>query len=86
MTGQHVIYDEAARFSLAADESAAADRQLEADFARVTLIRASRSQGTPWARIGATQGKPPKVAKRDAKRLTAATRRAWYLQHNQEDT
>lgn len=84
MTGQHATSGETPSLPLAAGESTAADRQLEADFARVTLIRASRSQGTPWARIGATQGKPPKVAKRDAKRLTARTRRAWYLQHNAE--
>ena len=85
MTGRHLIYDEAANFSLAAGDSTAADPQLEADFARVTLIRASRTQGTPWARIGAEFGMTAKIATREAKRLTAATRRAWYLHHNQEN-
>ena len=71
--------------SLAAAESTAADRQLEADFARITLIRASRAQGTPWARIGAELGMTGPQAKQHHKHLTARTRRAWYLHHNQED-
>ncbi len=84
MTGEHVIYDEAARFSLGAGDSTHADPQLEHDFAAVALTRRSRNLGATWTVIGRAEGKPPKIAKRDAKRLAARTRRAWYLHHNQD--
>ena len=69
---------------LAAEDGTAADRRLKADLARITLIRASRSQGTPWARIGATLGMTGPEAKRHHRLLTTRTRRAWYLHHNQD--
>ncbi len=84
MTGEHVLYDEAARFSLGAEDSTPADAQLEADFARLTLIRTALAQGSPWARIGATLGMTGPQAKQHHKRLAARTRRAWYLHHNQD--
>ena len=85
MTGEYVIYDEAAAFSLAADNSTPPDAQLEADMARLTLIRQARNRGATWQHIGATLGMTGPAAKQHAKHLHATTRRAWYLHHNQED-
>lgn len=84
MTGRHVIYDEAAAFSLGAGDSTAADGQLAGDFLALTLTRARWFRGPAWASLGAREGVTGKVAKRDAKRLAARTRRAWYLHRNQE--
>ena len=85
MTGQHVIYDEAAAFSLGAEDSTPADPRLERDFAELTLIRRLRNNHTTWTRIGAQLGMTGPQAKQHHKHLTARTRRAWYLHHNQED-
>lgn len=85
MTGQRAIYDEAARFSLAAGNSTAADPRLERDFAELTLIRRLRANHTTWTRIGAQLGMTGPQAKQHHKHLTARTRRAWYLHHNQEN-
>ena len=84
MTGEHVIYDETAAFSPAAENPAPADPQLEADMTRLTLIRQARDRGATWAEIGVTLGMSGRDAKRHAHRLHASTRRAWYLHHNQE--
>ena len=76
---------EPAASSLAAEDSTAADPRLELDYQHLTLIRQDKALGATWALIGRAEGgKPPKIAKRDHKRLTARTRRAWYLQHNRE--
>ncbi len=70
-------------FSLAAQDPAPAD--LQADMARLTLTRQARTGGASGATIDRAQGGTnPKLAKRDHKRLHAATRRAWYLQQNRE--
>ena len=83
MTGEHVIYDECAVSGSEGGGGAPADPQLELDFQHVALIRQDKALGATWALIGRAEGgKPGKVAKRDAKRLTARTRRAWYLQQN----
>lgn len=74
-----------APFSLAAGNSTTADVQLEADMARLTLIRQARNRGATWTHIGRTLGMTGPAAKQHAKHLHAAARRAWYLHHNQED-
>ena len=83
MTGEHVIYDETADLSLAAENPAPADPQLEADFATLALIRRLRDNHTTWTRIGIELGMTGPQAKRHHRRLHASTRRAWYLRHNQ---
>lgn len=71
--------------SLAAEHSTREDPPLEADLTRIALTRQARNSGATWATIGRTRGTSAKLAKRDAKRLTAATRRTWYLHHNQDE-
>jgi hypothetical protein len=55
---------------------------LEADLAKLILTDKAKSGGSSWRDIGATMGKPPKVAKRDAKRLAKRTRRLAWQQQN----
>jgi hypothetical protein len=57
-------------------------RSLEADLAELILTDKAKSGGSSWRDIGATMGKPPKVAKRDAKRLAKRTRRLAWQQQN----
>ena len=84
MTSDYVIYDEVAAFSLAAANRTETDPQLEADMARLTLIRQARDRGATWNTIGGQLGMTGREAKRHAHHLHATTRRAWYLHHNQE--
>ena len=53
MTGQHVTCDEAARFSLAADDSDARSRH---DLAALDLIDRAKANGATWNTIGAALG------------------------------
>ena len=71
-------------FSLAARNSTGTNPQLEADLAQLGLIRQARGNGATWTQIGRTLGMTGPEAKRHHARLTRATRRTWYLHHNQE--
>lgn len=70
--------------SVAAIDSTPADPGLERDLTELTLIRRLRDNRTTWHRIGLELGMTGPEARRHHKHLTARTRRAWYLQHNQE--
>ena len=72
-------------FSLAARNSTGTNPQLEADLAQLGLIRQARNRGATWTHIGQTLGMTGPAAKRHYHRLHAATRRTWYLHHNQEN-
>ena len=76
MTGQHVTCDEAARFSLAADDSDARSRH---DLAALDLIDRAKANGATWNTIGATLGVTGPEAKRRARQLRTRTRRAALL-------
>ena len=69
-------------FSLAAGDSTPAD--LEADLARLALIRRLLANRTTWHRIGLQLGMTGPEAKHHHAHLTRQTRRAWYLHNNQE--
>jgi hypothetical protein len=48
---------------------------IDADLATFRMISVLRQRGASWREIGSASGKPPQVAKRDAKRLAARLRR-----------
>lgn len=73
---EHVIYDETARFSVAAEDTAAADAQSRHDLAALDLIGRAKAGGATWTAIGATLGMTGREAKRHAHKLTARTRQA----------
>lgn len=48
---------------------------VDADLATFRMIAVLRQRGASWREIGSASGKPPQVAKRDAKRLAARLRK-----------